>query len=274
LSKVCVSYSYVKSICVSVLRFYDTQVRLCIAGDTQNRSLRLISSFMPSMVLMRRRSLLLRRRSRRWSRGVSEQPGNPERLLGFAHETSINPSRDLRLLGQENSPDPSHLGWYRRFLPHRDDDISLLQLITYRLADSLPQHLLAQLKAKLEALPPEEQEAESRKLIEYWLDAGYGACCLRNPQAAEIIVNNWKYFDGERYDLIAWVVMPNHVHVLVRVYEGHSLGKIVQSWKSYTGKRILALDRARAGARGSQGGKALWMREFWDRYIRDEEHWR
>jgi hypothetical protein len=83
LSKVCVSYSYVKSICVSVLRFYDTQVRLCIAGDTQNRSLRLISSFMPSMVLMRRRSLLLRRRSRRWSRGVSEQPGNPERLLGF-----------------------------------------------------------------------------------------------------------------------------------------------------------------------------------------------
>jgi hypothetical protein len=129
----------------------------------------------------------------------------------------------------------------------------LLQAITYRLADSLPQHLLAQLKADLEIIPPEKRDPESRKQMEQWLDAGYGKCHLRHPQAAEIVVNNWKHFDGKRYDLIAWTVMPNHVHVLVRIYEGYSLGKIVQSWKSYTGKKILALYRdsniARAGVR-------------------------
>ena len=167
---------------------------------------------------------------------MDENPGSPERLLGQKNDSTATPR-----------------GWYSRYLPHRDEDISLLQAITYRLADSLPQHLLAQLKADLETLPPEKRESESRKQMEQWLDAGYGKCHLRHPQAAEIVVNNWKHFDGKRYDLIAWTVMPNHVHVLVRVYEGYSLGKIVQSWKSYTGKKILALYRdsniARAGVR-------------------------
>jgi len=163
-------------------------------------------------------------------------------------------------------------GWYRRLLPHRDDEMSLLQSITYRLADSLPQHLLVQLKTELETIPAEKQEVESRKRIEEWLDAGYGACQLQHPEAAEIVVNGWKHFNGERYDLIAWVVMPNHVHVLIRLYEGQLLGKVVQSWKSYTGRKISALKLYRAGARCSQGGKSFWMREYWDRYIRDEEH--
>jgi REP element-mobilizing transposase RayT len=99
---------------------------------------------------------------------------------------------------------------------------------------------------------------------------------LREPEAAACVVENWRHFAGERYDLIAWVVMPNHVHVLIRVYEGISLAKIVQSWKSYTGKRIRQMmdDPGRAGARRSPGvqTRAVWMREYWDRYIRDERH--
>jgi len=69
---------------------------------------------------------------------------------------------------------------------------------------------------------------------------------------------------------MAWVVMPNHVHVLIRVYEGATLGKIVQSWKSYTGRQIaeLGLGVPRAGATG----RSVWMRDYWDRFIRDEKH--
>lgn len=185
-------------------------------------------------------------------------PGNPELQLG----PSSSPP-----------PSPDNLGWYRRFLPHRDDS-GLIQFITYRLADSLPQAALDRLESELAALPPERMEPERRRRIEAWLDAGHGSCVLRDPTAAQIVVEAWRHFDGERYDLLAWVVMPNHVHVLVRVHPGQMLWRIVQSWKSFTGRRIMeVMDKARAGARGSQDGcRQLWMREYWDRFIRDEAH--
>jgi putative transposase len=181
--------------------------------------------------------------------------------------------------------DPTHRGWYSRgYLPHCDYP-GLLQSITYRLADSLPVSALERMEAELHLLPERQRDVERRRLIEEWLDAGHGCCVLRWPEAAACVVENWQHFAGERYDLIAWVVMPNHVHLLIRVYEGVSLGKIVQSWKSYTGRRIRAmLDEGRAGARRSQAGRSqagrasealadgVWMREYWDRYIRDERH--
>jgi putative transposase len=167
---------------------------------------------------------------------------------------------------------PTHRGWYSRgYLPHCDHP-GLLQAITYRLADSLPVAALERMDAELRSLPPQRRDGERRQRIEDWLDAGHGCCVLREPEAAACVVENWRHFASQRYDLIAWVVMPNHVHVLIRVYEGVSLGKIVQSWKSYTGRRIRAMmeeDGCRAGARRSQGVR---MREYWDRYIRDEQH--
>jgi len=195
--------------------------------------------------------------------------------------------------------DPTHRGWYSRgYLPHCDYP-GLLQSITYRLADSLPAAALERMDAELCSLPPQRWDRERRQRIEEWLDAGHGCCVLREPEAAACVIENWRHFASERYDLIAWVVMPNHVHLLIRVYEGVSLGKIVQSWKSYTGRRIRAMmeegrasdqrsrvmmEEGRAGARRSrvmmeegrasdqrsQGG--VWMREYWDRYIRDERH--
>jgi REP element-mobilizing transposase RayT len=76
-------------------------------------------------------------------------------------------------------------------------------------------------------------------------------------------------FDGSRYRLIVWCVMPNHVHALIDPKD--SLARIVQSWKSYTGRWILARD-AELGL--GVPGKECWMREYWDRYIRDENHLR
>lgn len=45
-------------------------------------------------------------------------------------------------------------------------------------------------------------------------------------------------FDGERYELGAWVVMPNHVHVVIRPFPGEALAKILHSWKSFTSHQI------------------------------------
>ncbi len=148
---------------------------------------------------------------------------------------------------------PTHRGWYSRgYLPHCDHP-GLLQSITYRLADSLPAMALERMDAELGGLPPQQRVREQRRRIEEWLDAGHGCCVLRWPEAAGCVVESWQHFAGERYDLIAWVVMPNHVHVLVRVYEGVPLGKVVQSWKSYTGKRIRGMmEEGRAGARRAQ----------------------
>ena len=60
--------------------------------------------------------------------------------------------------------------------------------------------------------------------------------------------------------------MPTHVHVLIRPLDGRSLPRIVQSWKSYTGKRLKA-----TFPQACVGGE-FWMREYWDRFIRDETH--
>jgi REP element-mobilizing transposase RayT len=75
-------------------------------------------------------------------------------------------------------------------------------------------------------------------------------------------------FDSERYRLLAWVVMPNHVHVLFHPIEGWTIAKIVAAWKKFTARKIC--DDWRDGGEGP--GAPVWHREYWDRYIRDRRH--
>ena len=110
-------------------------------------------------------------------------------------------------------------------------------------------------------------EVEKRKRIEQWLDAGMGCCALRHPQMAQVTQETLILFDGKKYRLLAWCIMPNHVHVLIEPKV--PVSKIVQSWKSYTGRWAIQHD-AELGL--GVPGKHFWMREYWDRYIRDENH--
>lgn len=71
-------------------------------------------------------------------------------------------------------------GHYRRYLPHRDI-AGLVQMITYRLADSLPRSVLERIAEELHNIAPEEALPLRRARIEQWLDAGHGSCVLRNP---------------------------------------------------------------------------------------------
>jgi putative transposase len=192
-----------------------------------------------------------------------------------------SPSGDIRLCragarrSQEVGSQESRGCYSRGYLPHVDYP-GLLQSITYRLADSLPPDGLEQIQEELRFVKSQSHDVERRRRIEEWLDSGHGSCLLRDARVADCVLDTWLRFAGERYDLIAWVVMPNHVHVLIRIYEGVSLSKIVQSWKSYTGRKInegLREKPCRAGAQRSQGGRSpVWQREYWDRFIRNETH--
>lgn len=155
----------------------------------------------------------------------------------------------------------------RGYLPHFETR-EKMQSITFRLADSLPQSKLVELARELEQLPKEQRDLARRKAIEQWLDAGMGCCALGHPAVARVVQDTLLHFDGDRYKLLAWCIMPNHVHVLI--FPEAELGEIVQSWKSYTGRWALA-NNAELGL--GVPGKAFWMREYWDRYIRDKKHY-
>ena len=78
-----------------------------------------------------------------------------------------------------------------------------------------------------------------------------------------MVEENWLHFDGQHYRLLAWVVMPNHVHALLEIGSGYRLDRIVHSWKSYTAKKANRL-LARTGS--------FWAPEYFDRFMRDDEH--
>ena len=157
--------------------------------------------------------------------------------------------------------------WYSRgYLPHREK-LGLLQSITFRLADSLPLEKLQQLTLEMDSIPEEKQELERRLKIEEWLDSGMGCCAFKHPDVARCVQDAMLHFDGDRYALIAWCIMPNHVHVLIEPKV--DLSKIVQSWKSFTGRWIMSKNtKLQLGV----PGKTVWMREYWNRYIRNHGH--
>ena len=126
-------------------------------------------------------------------------------------------------------------------------------MITYRLGDALPRDEARRRADEMD----ENSDVAYRRRIEAVLDAGHGSCALRDPHLAQRVIENWQRFHGERYQLLAWVVMPNHVHVMIQLNGTVPLFRIIQSWKSYTGRRL----------------PVAWQREYWDRHIRDERHY-
>ncbi len=173
--------------------------------------------------------------------------------------------------------------WHSRgYLPHFES-ADAIQHVTFHLADSLPKDVLDRLSGELKSLPLEKQDAERRKRIEAWMDAGHGSCVLREPSIAAMVQSTLLHFDAERYRLLAWVVMPNHVHVLFQPLNGWTVAKIVASWKKFTARKIndhkrfignanLPIGEVK-GASRETGVPGVWHREYWDRYIRNEGHY-
>jgi REP element-mobilizing transposase RayT len=134
-----------------------------------------------------------------------------------------------------------------------------VQAITFHLADSLP---VARRPSAAEALN-REASAARRARLQALLDAGRGSCALRDERIGTIVEQALFHGDGEGYRLLCWVVMPNHVHVLIEQIDGQPLHAIVRRWKSYTARQA-NLVMGRAGR--------FWQSDYFDRYIRDDRH--
>ncbi len=112
-----------------------------------------------------------------------------------------------------------HRGWHSRgYLPHCDA-AGLVQHIVFGLADSLPAGIRTTSAIHTERL----------------LDSGHGECLLRQAECAQCVEDSLLHADGAQYRLLAWCVMPNHVHAVIEQIEGSPLGDIIQSWKSVSG---------------------------------------
>jgi REP element-mobilizing transposase RayT len=144
-------------------------------------------------------------------------------------------------------------GWHSRgYLPHFDSQ-DTVQFVTFRLGDSLPAQIAAQLSIR----------DKPQSSTEEMLDRGLGACWLRRPEVARLVEEALLVFDGQRYRLLAWTIMPNHVHVLISIMPAVQLGQIVGSWKRFTAREANLLLR-RTGS--------FWQVDYWDRFIRNDEH--
>ena len=155
-----------------------------------------------------------------------------------------------------------------RDLPHWQQGESM-QFVTFRLGDSIPKQKvdlwLEERKMFVVRQPPPWNEATAREYqerftrkIEKGLDDCVGSCLLRDPNHREILVGTMMRFQNIRYELLSWVIMPNHVHALFRPME--RIEKSIQAWKAFSAREI--------------GQGSIWQRGYRDTLIRDSEHFR
>ena len=184
----------------------------------------------------------------------------------------------LRATGVKSAVHPLRSGVHTRgYLPHVKRE-GAEYFVTFRLADSLPKEVLlhseAERAARLRDLSeagrsdrstPDTEETiqrDFRRQVERYLDQGAGACHLRRTEIADLVVGAIKFFHEQRYLLREWVVMPNHVHVLLWPMPNHLVGEIVKSWKQFTSlraKRMLGLPQGR-----------FWQPEAFDHWVRND----
>jgi putative DNA methylase len=149
-------------------------------------------------------------------------------------------------------------GWHQRgFLPHFDAP-SVTQFVTFQLNDSFP----VTCRAEWETILREPDDSAKRRKLESWLDRGHGECWLRRHDVAELVEYILLETDGRDYRIQAWVVMPNHVHVVVDVWN-LPLAKLMAGWKGKSSRlsNVLLL----------RSGK-FWQEDYFDTIIRDEAH--
>jgi putative transposase len=158
-------------------------------------------------------------------------------------------------------------------LPHWQQ-VRAVYFVTFRLADSLPPHLSKNWHEDRDTwllLNPKpwtgDQEREYHERfslrMERLLDAGHGACLFRDPANALWVVDALSFKEGDAYHLHAWVVMPNHVHVLMSLADGSKLEKVIAAWKRWSTNQIQQTLETSGG---------IWQKDYFDRMIRDHAH--
>jgi REP-associated tyrosine transposase len=171
-----------------------------------------------------------------------------------------------------------------RRLPHWSQ-AGAVCFITWRTHDSLPKTVLDRwfddrdrwLRAQAvdpdkpdwrQALRQLDRGIVQKFLSVFWnrwhdaLDECQGACVLRQPELAGIIADSLHYFDGQRYLLLDFVVMPNHVHLLAAFPEEKAMLSQCESWKHYTATQI---------NRHLRQKDRFWQQDGFDHLVRSED---
>ncbi len=158
-------------------------------------------------------------------------------------------------------------------LPHWSQD-STLQFLTLRLADSIPSYLIQEIKnlqTSFHHFHPKpwtkQEENEFRKILPNnmmkYMDKGYGECLLKYPKVRQIVEDSIMHNDGKIYDVISYVIMPNHIHLLLLFHHNISISETITKFKHFTTFKINQLLNRHA---------PLWQREYHDRMLRNETH--
>lgn len=157
------------------------------------------------------------------------------------------------------------------YLPHWN---ARFVFVTFRLADSLPLYAMEEINAlddkwygkyaqewteQIEQAYQRERAILSNEL----LDKALGSCILKRTDVRETLIKALMHFDEVRYRMHAYVVMPNHVHLLMETLDEWLMQDVMRSLKGYSAHIINKM----IGTTGK-----VWGRESYDRYIRDEQH--
>ena len=149
------------------------------------------------------------------------------------------------------------MAFYRRRLPHwHPSGVALF--VTFRLAGSLPRHRAFR--------DGDTSDGQAFVAMDRLLDtARSGPMYLRRVEAARVVVDSLRYGAEEmgHYELDAFVVMPNHVHMLV--LPKVPVAKLMLSLKRATAQQVNRLI--------NRTGKRFWQEEYFDRWVRYVEEY-
>ena len=149
-------------------------------------------------------------------------------------------------------------GWHQRgYLPHFDAP-AVTQMVTFMVADAFP----VSRRAEWEPILREREDSIKRRKLEEWLDRGYGECWLRRGDVADVVEHMLLETDGNEFQMQAWMIMPNHVHLVVDV-RNVPLVKLLNTWKGKSSRQANLL----LGRRGP-----FWQVDYFDTLVRDGEH--
>ena len=186
------------------------------------------------------------------------------RLNASEEHTASNAQGDIERISPIHTQSQSQTGapsqgapTFRRLNANEEQPASNLQTST---AHDSPIH--TQSRSQTGAPFATDAGRERRRRLESYLDRGMGECWLRQPAIAELTEGALRFFDNKRYRLAAWVVMPNHLHVLVEIWDV-PMGEVIKSWKDFVCKKANKLLKR-------QG--AFWERDYLDTAIEDEKH--
>ena len=200
--------------------------------------------------------------------------------MSWTIPTVIPLPRDFKGFDPLSSMPSGDFSTYARHLPHWRLPRAAY-FITFRLNDSIPSAILAETQRDAaswrqrladHARPMSESErtqwqefqrARLRKL-ERLLDQNHGECLLREARHRQVVADALHHFEGQRCEMLSYVVMPNHVHALCRLLGDCRVEDLCRSWKVFTAQHI----QRSLGRKGS-----LWQDESFDRIIRDKAHY-